>query len=248
MAMTNSDHMELLKTAEEHFNQGRYPAAESILNQLILNSCREPLLFHMLGTIYYDQGKFNKAIRAFKRALEIDPAFTDASVGLSIILNDLGKYEDGKKVFEDAKAILARNSKDSDPYINEKLSIKHDELGELYFQYKRFNEALEQFFKALKLSGQKRETVMKIVECYIKLEATPKAIKELKELIQSCPDFYPARMKLGKVFYDDGKIQLARKEWQDLLTLNPEHSEARKLIKQLDSSSIEIESNMSVSP
>ena len=164
MTITNSDHKDLLRTAEEHFNEGRYPASESILNQLILNGCKEPLLFHMLGTIYYDQGKFNKAIRAFKRALEIDPAFTDASVGLSIILNDLGKYEEGRKVFEEAKALLASKDKTSDPYINEKLSVKHDELGELYFQYERFNEALEQFFKALNLSSRRCEIVMKIVQ------------------------------------------------------------------------------------
>ena len=91
---------DLIETAQELFNKGKYSQVEAIINQLILNNCKDPTIFQMLGTIFYDQGKFNKAIRSFKRALEIDPGYTDASVGLSIILNDLGRYEEGKKVFE----------------------------------------------------------------------------------------------------------------------------------------------------
>ncbi|MEZ4870905.1 MAG: tetratricopeptide repeat protein [Bdellovibrionales bacterium] len=97
------DQTELLVTAKEYFNEGQYRQAEPLLNQIILRNSKNADVFHMLGTIFYDQGKFNKAIRSFKRALEIDPTFTDASVGLSIILNDLGKYDEGQKVFEEAK-------------------------------------------------------------------------------------------------------------------------------------------------
>ena len=66
----------------------------------------------MLATIYYDKGQFSKAIKTFKRALEIDPTYTDASVGLSIILNDLGRYEEGKEVFQKAQKLLDERKKD----------------------------------------------------------------------------------------------------------------------------------------
>jgi tetratricopeptide (TPR) repeat protein len=81
---------------------------------------KNPEVFQMLGTIYYDQGKFNKAIKTFQRALEIDPSYTDASVGLSIILNDIGRYDEGKKVFQDAKKLIDLRSGRADPYIDEK--------------------------------------------------------------------------------------------------------------------------------
>src|SRR3954464_4297987 len=94
------DKEELLSTARELFAENKYRGAEPLLQQLILLNSKVPEVFQMLGTIYYDQGKFNKAIRSFKRALELDPTYTDASVGLSIIYNDLGRYEEGKEVFE----------------------------------------------------------------------------------------------------------------------------------------------------
>src|SRR3954453_9220247 len=120
----------MLTTAREYFKENKYSLAEPLLNQLILKNAKSPEVFQMLGTIYYDQGKFNKAIRSFRRALELDPTYTDASVCLSIILNDLGRYEDGRKVFDEAKDILKSRSTTEDPYMNEKFAIKHDELGE----------------------------------------------------------------------------------------------------------------------
>src|SRR6185312_8337434 len=169
----------MLSTAREYFRENKYSLAEPLLNQLILKNAKSAEVFHMLGTIYYDQGKFNKAIRAFRRALELEPTFTDASVGLSIILNDIGKYEEGKKVFEEARDLLNKQSANEDLYINEKFSHKHDELGEMYFHHTRYKEALEQYYNALSLSSRKPELTMKIVECFARLQEADKAVKEL---------------------------------------------------------------------
>lgn len=226
-----TDEKELLAAAREKFRAGHYPPAEAILNQLVLRSIKDAEIFQMLGTIYYDQGKFNKAIRAFRRALEIDPAFTDASVGLSIILNDLGRYDEGKKVFEEAKTMLAQRAAEGDPYINEKLAMKHDELGELYFQYNRYAEALEQYFKALNLSRRKPEITMKIVEGFVRLEEFQKAIKFLKELCFEYPDFHGARLRLGKLCYDSHQIPEAVEQWETVLRKDPENRQAKDYLR-----------------
>lgn len=244
--MSFDEHLELLESAREFFKQSQYKPAETILNQLILKNVKHPELFHMLGTIYYDQGKFSKAIRSFRRALEIDPAFTDASVGLSIILNDLGRYDEGRKVFEEAKTMLAQVSAESDPYVNEKLALKHDELGELYFQYSRYKEALEQFYKALNLSSRKAEITMKIVESFVQLEDFDKSIKILSELCQEYPDFASARVKLGKIFYDMKRIPEAIDQWEMALSKDPENQQAAQYLKLAQSVETIAEPQMSL--
>lgn len=229
--MAKIDFQELLETTREHFREGNYRIAESLLQQLLLQDSRNPEVFHMLATIYYDQGKFNKAIKTFRRALEIDPAYTDASVGLSIILNDIGKYDDAKKVFSDAQERLAKKNTENDPYIQERLSIKHDELGEMYFQYKRYDEALEQYSRALTLSSRKAELKMKIIECWIKKEDTSRATKELQSLVQDYPTFVPARLKLGLVYYNARRTLDAVEQWERVLVRDPEHPLALKYIR-----------------
>lgn len=228
-AVSNDD---MLSSAREYFRENKYGLAEPILNQLILKNAKSPEVFHMLGTIYYDQGKFNKAIRAFRRALELEPTYTDASVGLSIILNDIGKYEEGRKVFEEARDLLAKQNSNEDPYINEKFSIKHDELGEMYFHHNRFKEALEQYYKALSLSNRKPELTMKIVECYLRLQETEKALRELRGLIKEYTGFLSARVRLGKILYDTGDVSGAIEQWEATTHRDPNHSEAQRLLRQ----------------
>lgn len=222
---------ELLDTAREQFREGNYRVAESLLHQLLLVDAKNPEVFHMLATIFYDRGKFNKAIKSFKRALEIDPTFTDASVGLSIILNDLGRYEEGKKVFVDAQQALAKKSSEADPYLQEKLATKHDELGELYFQYKRYDEALEQYTKAIQLSTRKAELKMKMIECYIQKNEEPRALKELKILVQEYPQFIPARLKLGLMYFNSRNTVAAVEQWETVLLRDPEHPLAIKYLQ-----------------
>ena len=222
----------MLAAARDAFRENRYTLAEPILNQLILKNAKSPEVFHMLGTIYYDQGKFNKAIRAFRRALELEPTFTDASVGLSIILNDIGKYEEGRQVFDEARELLARQTSQEDPYINEKFSIKHDELGEMYFHHARFKEALEQYYKALSLSNRKPELTMKIVESFLRLQEKDKALRELRGLVKEYPGFLSARVRLGRILYDAGDVGGAIEQWEATTHRDPNHSEAKRLLRQ----------------
>lgn len=234
--MGKNDLKELLETARDHFREGNYRVAESLLQQLLMSDAKNPEVFHMMATIFYDQGKFNKAIKTFKRALEIDPTFTDASVGLSIILNDLGRYEEGKKVFVDAQTALANKSTDADPYIQEKLATKHDELGELYFQYKRYDEAIEQYNRALSLTTRKADLKMKVIECLIKKDDEPRAARELKNLVQEFPQFIPARLKLGLMYFNAKKTIEAVEQWESVLLRDPDHPVAIRYLQMAQES------------
>ncbi len=236
--MSDSLFNEMLSEAKNAFIDGNYKVAEPMLNQMLLKNSKNPEIYQMLATIYYDKGQFNKAIKTFKRALEIDPTYTDASVGLSIILNDVGRYDEGKRVFEEAQSLLERKSGKMDPYIEEKIASKHEEIADMYFQYKRFNEALEQLFKAQKLSTRKAEITMRIAECFVKLGDADKAIKDLKALIREYPQFIPARLKLGIIYYNLNNLAEATEQWENILLRDPEHPEALKYLKMANAAGI----------
>lgn len=230
---------DMLAEAKEAFIDGNYQVAEPLLSQMVLQNSRNPEVFQMLATIAYDKGQFNKAIKTFKRALEIDPTYTDASVGLSIILNDLGRYDEGKQVFQDAKKLLDRkNDGRMDPYIEEKLASKHEELADLYFQYKQFSESADQLYKALKLSTRKAELTMRISECHVQMGDLQRAVKDLKSLIKDYPSFIPARMKLGVIFYNNNNLAEATEVWESVLMRDPHHAEAKKYLRMAQTAGI----------
>lgn len=222
---------QVFQSAETFFVENNFAAAEPLLNQLILKNTARPEIFHMLGTIYYDQGKFKKAIRAFQRALEIDPGFTDSSVGLSIILNDLGRYDEGQQVFESAKLLLAKQAQAPDSALNEKFASKHEELGDLYLRHQHYDEALEQFRRAFNLSQRKKDMRLHIVDCYFAMNEDSMAIRELNELLKESPRFVPALLRLGRAFYDQKQIPEAIEQWELVMETEPTNRTAKDYLR-----------------
>ncbi|MCB0347682.1 MAG: tetratricopeptide repeat protein [Bdellovibrionales bacterium] len=236
--MAYSDYQELIAVARENFIAGKYSTAEPLLTQLLLTNAREPEIYQMLATIFYDQGKFNKAIKTFKRALEIDPNYTDASIGLSIILNDLGRYDEGKTIFVEAQDLLSKKKSKMDPFVQDKIAKKHLELASLYFQYFDYKEAIDQYYKALALSTKKEDIVIKIAESQVKLDHADKAIKELKKYISEYPQAIGARLKLGIIYYNANRIIEATEQWEQILARDPNHKEAKSFITMAEKAGV----------
>lgn len=229
---------EMLAEAREAFLKGDDRTAESLLQQLLLQNSRHPEIHQMLASLCYNQGKFSKAIQHFRRALEIDPTYTDASVGLSIILNDLGKYEEGKKVFQEAQERLDRNKGRPDPWVDEKIASKHEEIADLYSQYRRYQEALEQLLKAQKLSSRKAEITLRIADTFVHLGQTDRALKDLKGLIRDYPQLTSARLKLGLILYNSNNVAEAVEQWENVLVRDPENPEALRYLKMAQATGI----------
>jgi len=236
--MSASKVEDFFQDAKEAYLDGNYKVAEHLLQQMILQNSKNPEVYQMLATICYDKGQFNRAIKTFKRALEIDPTYTDASLGLSIILNDLGRYEEGKKVFDDARELLDRKNKKTDSYLEEKIAAKHEELADLYYQCHQFQEAIEQLQKAQLKTHRKIDIALRIADCYTKLGQTDKVINDLRKLIKDYPQIVSLRMKLAQVYYDAQNIAEAVEQFENILTIDPSHSEARRLLKMSQTAGI----------
>lgn len=229
---------QLIDEARAAFIEGDYKTAEPILNQPTLLNSKNPEVLQMLATIYYDQGKFNKAIATFKRALEIEPSYTDAAVGLSIILNDIGRYDEAKKIFEEARALLDQKKHAVTPDINEMFSHKHAELADMYLQYKRYDESAEQYVRAIALSAKKVDLTLRLAECYIQAGQKEKAIKELKTLLNYDPRLTAPRLKLGLILYNSHHIAEAVDQWENILRYEPKNQEALRYLKMAQAAGV----------
>lgn len=223
--------MDILQEAKNLFIQGSYKQAESLLNQLILQGQQQAEIYHMLAVIHYDRGQFSKAVKFFKRALEIDPSFTDASLGLAILLNDLGRYEQAREVFLQAQETLEQKTQRLDPYWDEKIASKHLELADLYLMVKRPKEALEQLLKAQKLSSRKAELSLRIADCYWQLSQPEKAVATLKQVIREFPNLLAARFQLAQIYYQLGQVAEAVNVWESILMRDPQNEMAQKMIQ-----------------
>ena len=226
--MENLKLNDLLKKAKEAFQKNDLKTASLILNEVIEQNPNSTEGFFHLANVFHVRGELGKAIKAFQRVLELDPHHTDAAISLSVIYNDIGKYEEAKAIFEKANSQVKSTHQQglSDPHLNRKFSLKHYELAEMYATYNRADEALFEYNKAATLDPDNLEIRIKIAKAYTKKGFISKAFDELKRLKTEHPGYMPARIALGLLYYGNGNVIEAQAEWQNVIGREPNHPEA----------------------
>lgn len=228
--MYTSNNEQLIKSARECFDKLEYKKSQVILNEIIESDDHNVDAFFLLANIFHINGEIGKAIKAFTKVLALNPEHTDAAISLSVLYNDIGQYEDARKVFESANERVKGKSKGpgllEDKHINKKFSSKHYEIADLYLSYNRYDEALFEYNKVIGLDPENLEAKIKIAKVYAKKGFTAKAIEELRTLKNEEPNYAPARIALGVLHYGNGNILEAQTEWEKVLLKDPFHSEA----------------------
>lgn len=237
--MNHIDPYELFEEAQNAFETKNYRLAEKLLQQLVLTGHSSLEVFHMLATLYHDQGRLKQALKLFKKVLQLDPTHTEAGLAASMILNDLGQYEEGARVFKRTEAQLKKTAGQPSKVLQKELFLKHLELGQLYEQAEDDSEALTQYLKALPLSpdSQSRaETGLAIAEGYVRLKKEHKAIQQLRFILQEVPDFVPARQRVAELLHQQGKQLVALAQWETILSTEPNHPGALHELKSAQQS------------
>jgi len=216
----------LLTQAKASLKSKNHADAEHQLLSAIKINREGTEALYLLANHYHHRGKFDRAIVAYKKALSIKPNYTEAALSLSILYNDLGHYEEGRLMFNRIQKQVPSKTTIHDSFLDEKLSAKHSELGDLYESYSRHAEAEVEYQKALKLTPDDPQTIVKIAKLHEKQGAHEQSIKGLKALTLSKPDYIPALIKLGLTYYSQGKMIEALREWERVLDIDPKHHEA----------------------
>ncbi len=226
--MENVKLNDLLKKAKDAFQKNDLKTSSLFLNEIIEQNPNATEAFFYLANVFHLRGELGKAIKGFQRVLELDPHHTDAAISLSVIYNDIGRYEEAKSIFDKANSQVKNTQQQgmSDPHLNKKFSLKHYELAEMYASYNRSDEALFEYNKAATLDPDNLEIRIKMAKAYTKKGFTSKAFEELKRLKNEHPGYMPVRIALGLLYYGNGNVIEAQAEWQNVLSREPNHSEA----------------------
>lgn len=229
--MYHSNNEQLLKTARECFEKQEYKKAQVVLNDIIESDDKNVDALFMMANIFHINGEIGKAIKAFSKVLTLNPEHTDAAISLSVLYNDIGQYEEARKVFEKAnERVKSKANKGGslleDKHINKKFASKHFELADLYLSYNRYDEALFEYNKVVSLDSSNLEARIKIAKVFAKKGFIAKAIEELRTLKNEEPNYAPARIALGVIHYGNGNVLEAQSEWEKVILKDPHNQEA----------------------
>jgi len=158
------------------------------------------------GVTFYNQKEYSKAIRAYQKVIELDPAYVEAYNNLGIIYQMMGDVERAFGTYQKATEINPRYEKGYNNLgillllkghyeealeafqkalaINPNNIESHINLGILFMKKAQWDEAIESYQKALAIDPLHRETHYNIALLYEQLENLELAISHYQQFIQ----------------------------------------------------------------
>ena len=229
----------LYKKGSGYFEQGDFDAAVRCFSEIVKDGPdRFADVYNKLGIIYQRKGLSQKAATLLEMALKINPAYTEAALNLSIVYNELGRYENAQKTFNTAVKTVYKTKKVKDPYINGKLANEHARLGEQYYYLGRFKEAITEYKKALKLCPKYPDIITQLGLAYRENGDIESAADTFMKAQNAGPKYVPAFLHLGITYYMKGFVDMAIREWKRALVIDPENQDAKIYLSFVSNSGI----------
>jgi tetratricopeptide (TPR) repeat protein len=214
------------KHVQDLLGKKDFRAAEILIEQVLSREPDHADALYFSGVSAYLQGQLGPSIEKLKRCLEVDAQHTDAAICLSVLYNDIGRYPEAKRVFDQANQSVVHKRTGDDLDIDRKFSVKHLELADLYFRYRRYDEAIEEYQKAAVLDPQHLEIRIRHAKAVAKKGYITRAMQELQQLKTEHSEYIPARIQLGLLHYSQSNLLDAELEWESVLQIEPVNREA----------------------
>ena len=222
---------QILQKAQNFLRHNKFQAAEKLLKSSLDKFKNPPHLQNLLGVVYHKQSKFPAAMKEFRKAHLGNPLYLEPILNLSITLCDLGCYDEARDVYKQLENNPATAEVKENPPANGKLANAHVSTGQSYLKLKMYNEALQEFRRALQIYPNMPDVQLMLAKTLIKLGQNELAKKELEALEAKFPSYTPGQVYLGLLLYGQGQHHLAKHAWERAQSNDPSDLTAKAYMK-----------------
>ncbi len=220
----------LLAQGREHYLAGEHDRAEACLAPLAEERLPFADVYEMLGMIQYERGQMKQAEEMFKKALALNPGYTEAALNLAVTYNEQGRYDEAAQVYK--RMMAARKTgpsavADLDPFVRGKIANMHFGVGEAYEEAGLPEPASVEYEKALDLCPTFVDIRMRLGSVYRSAGDLVSAIREFERVKREKPELASARLQLGLCYYAAKRFDEAGREWNGVLAREPDNKFAR---------------------
>jgi len=236
-------------------NENRLHEAIATLQPLVAERADDARPFTLLGALYEATGELPKALDAYAAAVRDDPESPDRYLDYTRLLMDLDRYGE-------AARIVARGMKDTpDTYALhlrmgsidltqgqyaearesfEKAIAEHPEitLGYIALAQGYMRDGKDQEAATVLASARKKLPPNAMLEYLYglvlsHLSQPREAVAALQRSIALDSKIAESHYELGKLYLGQGDVQPARKEFEQVLTLAPQHANAHYQLSRI---------------
>ena len=211
--------------------------------------------YKAIGHMYVDRGNYDLAISYFRAGLGQEPNDVNLLIGLarayknkkdlkgaedlliqvirlrpmdSVAYNDLGMvyFEKGER--EEARSLMQKALER-----NPESVLAYSNLGVICCSLNLWEEAIGQFEKAIEISPCSIEPYLNLALIYEKKNLLDKAEVYVKRGLNYVPESHMALSMMGRISFEQGKIQEAKFYLSQAYRINPNDENARYFLKKI---------------
>jgi arylsulfatase A-like enzyme/Tfp pilus assembly protein PilF len=227
--------------ATDAFSAGNYAAGQALLARVEREEPRLYLIAFMRGEAAARAGDWKTAAAEFQKALNLNPGFDQAMLGLGRTLNYLGKEEQAAAWLEKAlaqnaanyrawfelsrvqarrDAAAARASLEKTLAIQPAFGPAHRDLGLLAMKEQRYTDGALHFERAVQLGLNDAATHNFLGICYSRTDRLPAAVDSYQRALVADDKFAQAHLNLGFAYERMGRGDDARREYDTACRLD----------------------------
>ena len=223
----------LLTKAREHYKRKEFERARSLLERIVeAGGVTYADVYNMLGVIHHDAGDLARAQEQFEAALRINPNYTEAILNLTVTYNEIGRYDDARRLMEHLGSRKGQEGPDSlEPYARGKIANLHAEVAQAYVDAGMPQDAMHELRKAILLCPTFADLRLKLSNLYRQAGDLDAAKFELDEAIAARPRYLPAHVALGVTLLSLGDSKGAIAAWEKAIEIDPDHKAAQMYLR-----------------
>ena len=193
-----------------------YPDADKWLTMTVSWQPQNALYWYYLGRTRYNENRFEQAIDAFRKTLELTPHDVRAEYNLGLSYQGLNRNLDAAAAYRTAieweKGVA---HPDPQPYLD---------LGILLSQQGQLQAAVPDLEKAVDLDANNPKAHEELGRALEQLHDLARAQAEIERAVTLAPDISSLHFELGRIYRQEGLSDRAKEEFARCAALNATHS------------------------
>ncbi len=233
--VTTSDKPKIsdIQKAEAHYRFGHSYLQSNDLKkafvefqEVIKLNSRDKHALSAIGLIYASPGykEYEKAIKYLKRAISIDPNFSDAYNHLGVAYSYLNKYEEAIKYFKKALG--------NPLYLHPESASSN--MGYAYYKTGDYISAVRILKEAISKYPDDPRSYYNLGLVYYKIGKVKAAIKEFKRVLKIAPGYTAVHWEIANAYMREGNNLKATEYFQKFTEGSQDDEKTRKALEYID--------------
>jgi len=194
-----------------HLREGRPQLAVEEFRKAVKQDPKNPYAYKGLGLANASLRRYDDAIAAFRKALELNPYYVDVRNDMGTVLILSGKRIEGKNEF-----LTAFN----DP-TNPTPEISARNLGNAYLEEKNYIEALNWFKTSMSRNKTYPDAYLGLGDALVALGRHDETVTNLETGVKEAPGYVALIGALGEAYHRVGRLADARARLEEARRKDP---------------------------